>query len=323
MPKVLITQRIFPQIAETLSDVCKVVALDNPLPLSPQKLVQKARDTDAIFCQLTDKFDAKTIESFPRLKIIANMAVGYNNIDVEAATKRGILVTNTPGILTEATADLTWALILAVTRRIPEADTFTRAGKFKIWQYDLFLGSELSGRTLGIAGFGRIGQAVARRAAGFGMNVIYFSSSRREEAEAETGAQKVDLGALLKRSDILSLHVPLTAATKYLIGAKELSQMKKTAYLINTARGPVVDEKALVDALKKKVIAGAGLDVYENEPKLAPNLAKLPNTVLLPHIASATVETRTKMANTAAANLVAFFRGKTPPNCINPQVLQK
>ncbi|MCM8815819.1 MAG: NAD(P)-binding domain-containing protein, partial [Candidatus Omnitrophica bacterium] len=256
----------------------------------------------------------------PDLEVISNLAVGYNNIDVEAATRRKIVITNTPGVLTDATADLAWALLFSVARRVVEADRFTRDGKFRGWLPDLFLGMEITGKTLGVVGAGRIGSNFARKAKCFSMRILYYDKKRNYQLEQDTRALFVDLETLLKESDFISLHVPLLPETRHLIGERELALMKKTAILINTSRGPVVDEKALANALKEKKIWGAGLDVYENEPVIEPELISLDNVVLLPHIASATFETRTKMGIMAAENILAFFRGEIPPNIVNPEV---
>ncbi len=291
--------------------------------LTYNELIKKVRGVDAILCLLNDRIDAKVIANMDKCKVISNYAVGFNNIDVEEATKRGIIVTNTPGVLTDATADLTWALILAVTRRIVEADKFVRKGKFKGWAPMLLLGSELAGKTLGIIGAGRIGTAVGLRAKGFKMKVLYFNLNKNETLEEEVGAKKVSLETLLKNSDIVTIHVPLTPKTKHLIGARELNLMKKGAYLINTSRGEVVDEKALIKALKTGKLAGAGLDVFEYEPFVPKELIELDNVVLTPHIGSATVETRTKMAVVAAENIVKVLSGKIPANVVNPEVLSK
>jgi glyoxylate reductase len=262
------------------------------------------------------------MEAAPRLRCIANYAVGYNNIDLEAATRRGILVTNTPGVLTEATADLAFALLLGIARRVAESDRFLRQGRFKGWKADLLLGSDVYGRTLGIIGFGRIGQAVARRARGFGMTVLYTDARRADSAvEAELHAGFVDLDDLLRRADFVTLHADLNAQTRHLIGERELRLMGPEHYLINAARGPMVDEKALVRALREGWIKGAGLDVYENEPALAEGLADCPNTVLLPHLGSATVTARNDMATTAARNMIDALEGRVPPNLVNPDVL--
>ncbi|MBM4086523.1 MAG: D-glycerate dehydrogenase, partial [Planctomycetes bacterium] len=275
-----------------------------------------------VLCLLTDTIDAEVLDAAKGAKIFANYAVGFNNIDVKAATERGILITNTPGVLTDATADMAWALLFSAARRIVEGDKYTRAGKFKGWSPMLFLGGDITGKTLGIVGAGRIGAAMARRSVGFKMKVLYCDPTRNEELERELGAKQVDMPTLLKESDFVSVHVLLTPATRHLIGEKELGMMKPTGYLINTSRGPVVDEAALVKALEEKKIAGAGLDVYEDEPKLKPGLAKLPNAVIPPHIASATIWTRGKMAEMAATNLVAALKGERPPNLVNPEVLK-
>jgi len=247
--------------------------------------------------------------------------VGYNNVDVKAATGRGVPVTNTPGVLTETTADLAFTLILSVARRVAEGDRMVREGRFQFWAPFLFLGTEVTGKTLGIIGMGRIGKAVARRASGFAMRVLYYNQNRVSPSEEkEFHAEYADMKTLLASADFVSLHVPLNEKTRHLIGSAELALMKPAAFLINTSRGPVVDESALVSALKSGVIAGAGLDVYENEPALAPGLAELTNTVLLPHVGSATLETRTKMAMMATDNLIAGLTGRKPPNLVNPEV---
>lgn len=290
--------------------------------LTYDELVKKVRGVDALLCLLNDKIDAKVIANMDRCKVISNYAVGFNNIDIAEATKRGIVVTNTPGVLTDATADLTWALILAVTRRIIEADKFVRKKKFKGWAPMLLLGTELAGKTLGIIGAGRIGTAVGLRAKGFKMKVLYFNTNRNETLEEELGAKKVSLNTLLKNSDIITIHVPLTPKTRHLIGEREIKLMKKTAYLINTSRGEVIDEKALIKALKNKRIAGAGLDVFEQEPFVPDELLELENVVLTPHIGSATFEARTKMAIVAAENIVKVLTGKIPANVVNPEVLK-
>jgi glyoxylate reductase len=247
--------------------------------------------------------------------------VGFNNIDVKAATERRILVTNTPGVLTETTADLAWALLMATARRVVEADRFVRRGNYKGWGPMLLLGGDVYGKTLGLVGMGRIGCAMARRAIGFNMRVLYNDVNRLSEDEEQAmSVTYADFDVVLRESDFVSLHVPLVPSTRHLIGARELSLMKPTSYLINTSRGPVVDEKALVEALRCRGIAGAGLDVYENEPEMAPGLAQLENAVLLPHIASASVDSRTKMGTMAARNLIAGLAGKLPLNCVNPEV---
>jgi len=275
---------------------------------------------DALLSVLTEQVDEKLLAKAGRLKIVANYAVGYNNIDIAACTQRGIAVTNTPEVLTAATADLAFTLILAVAKRIVEGDNMTRGGNFKGWGPLLLLGSEVSGKTLGIIGAGRIGSAVARRATGFDMKILYHDTKQNSELEKKCDAKFVSLDELLEKSDFISLHVPFNENTRHLINMNRLRQMKTGAYLINTSRGPVVDENALVTALKEEIIAGAGLDVYEEEPLLAPGLIELPNTVLLPHIASSTVETRTKMALMAAENIISIAQGKIPLNILNKEI---
>ncbi len=290
--------------------------------LTREELLQGVRGRDAVLCLLTDTIDAEILDAARGARVFANYAVGFNNVDVAAATERGILVTNTPGVLTDTTADMAWALMFAAGRRIVEADRFTRAGKFEGWGPMLFLGQDITGATLGIVGPGRIGTAVAQRAKGFDMRVLISGPNPSEEILSIADAQ-VSLDELLRESDFVSIHVPLVKDTYHLIGERELRLIKPTAYLINTARGPVVDEKALVAALRDGVIAGAGLDVFEDEPALAPGLAELENVVTAPHIASATNATRSKMATMAAENLLAGLRGETPPNLVNPDALAK
>jgi len=291
--------------------------------LTREELLREVRDRDGVLPLLTDTIDEEVLAAANKAKIFANYAVGFNNVDVAAATRRGIMVTNTPGVLTDATADLTWALLMAAARRIPESERFLRAGKFKGWSPTLFLGADLVGRTLGSVGAGRIGTAVAERSRGFRMRLLYADPVRNETLEKEFGAQRVDLETLLRESDFVSLHVFLDASTRHLIGAPQFKLMKPTAYLINTSRGPVVDEQALVEALKNGEIAGAALDVFENEPELAPGLAELENVVIVPHIASATLWTRARMADIAVDNLLAGLKGERPPNLVNPEVLEK
>ena len=291
--------------------------------LSKEELLEGVKGRDGVLCLLTDTIDEEILSTAQGTKIFANHAVGYNNVDVKAATRLGILVTNTPGVLTDATADLTWALIMATARRIVESDGFIRAGKYKGWGPMLLLGESVTGATLGIVGAGRIGAAVAERSKGFKMKILYADTVPNETIEKDLRAKRVALNELLKQSDFVTLHVPLLPETIHLVGARELGMMKKTAFLINTCRGPVVDEKALVVALQSGRIAGAGLDVYENEPDIEPGLKDLKNVVLLPHIGSATVEARTKMAVMAAENLVAGLKGERPPNLVNPEVLKR
>ncbi len=287
--------------------------------LTKNKLKREIADIDGLLCSLSDKIDGEVISAAKNLKIISNYAVGFDNIDIKFATKKKIMVTNTPGVLTEATADIAWGLIFATARRLIEADKYLRAGKWKRWTPTLLLGYDLYGKTLGIIGMGRIGSAVARRAVGFNMQIIYFSRTPKPEIEKKLGAKFMDLTTLLKEADIVSIHVPLTNETKKMIGKKELNLMKKTAILINTSRGSVIDEQALIEVLKEKKIAAVGLDVYTREPIDAEKnpLVRLENVVLLPHIGSATYETRTKMALIAAKNLILALKGEMPPNLVN------
>ncbi|MBI2193471.1 MAG: D-glycerate dehydrogenase [Planctomycetes bacterium] len=290
--------------------------------LTPSELAARIQGCDGVVCTLNDRIDASVLDAAPTVKVFANYAVGYNNIDVPEATRRKVAITNTPGVLTDATADLAWALLFAAARRVVEADAFMRRGRFKGWSPMLFLGSDITGRTLGIVGAGRIGTAVGLRAKAFRMRVLYASAARRSEAlERETAAQRVALDELLRESDFISVHAPLTDRTFHLIGRPQIEQMKPGAILINTARGPIVDEDALVEALRSRRIAAAGLDVFEDEPAMKPGLADLPNVVVLPHIGSATIGTRTRMAMMAAENLLAVLRGHRPPNLVNPEIL--
>jgi glyoxylate reductase len=294
-------------------------------PPPKTEMVRKARDVDALVTLLSDKIDAEVFDAAPKLKIVAQMAVGFDNIDVAEATRRGIYVTNTPGVLTETTADFAWALLMAVARRVVEADKYVRSGQWKVsWHPSMLLGRDVYGATLGIVGAGRIGTAVARRAKGFNMKILYYDVvPMPPEIEKELGAKRVDLDTLLRESDFVSIHVPLIKETYHLINEEKLKLMKKTAYLINNSRGAVVDEKALYKALKKGWIAGAALDVFEQEPTPLDNpLLKLDNVVVAPHISSASYETRSRMAEMVAENLVAFFDGKTPPNLVNPDVVK-
>lgn len=322
--KVLVTGRLPHVILSRLEKECEVVINRHDKPMHREEILSNIGDKDGLLCMITDRIDKNLIISAPRLKIIANYGVGFNNIDVEAATEKGIPVTNTPRVLTDATADLAMALILASGRRLVEGDRRTRAGQFRYWAPFHFLGHEITGKTLGIIGFGRIGKAVAKRAAGFDMKVIYYNRRRLESSEEEVlNVEYVDFNNLLKEADFVSLHVPLSPHTVHLIGSDELKKMKPSAYLINTSRGSVVDEKALLEALNNAEIQGAGLDVYENEPDLTPGLSDLENATLLPHMGSSTVETRTKMAFMAAENLLAGLKGKIPPNCLNCSDLYK
>ena len=318
---VFITRQIPEEGIKLLKKYCQTVEV-NPYdrPLSYDELLRQVKGRDAILTMLSDRIDAYLISESNGLKVIANYAVGYDNIDIKAATAKGIVVTNTPGVLTDSTADMAWALLFAITRRIVEGDRLTRAGKFVGWAPMLLLGGDIVGKTLGIVGAGRIGTAMTMRARGWYMKVLYTTQSNRNVVLEEIlGAKRVDLETLLKESDFISIHTPLSEKTKHLIGTKELSLMKKTAYLINTARGAVIDEEALVIALRNKQIAGAGLDVYEEEPKLKPGIAELDNVVLAPHLGSATIEARTKMSVIAAENIIAVLNGQKPNNCVNPE----
>lgn len=291
--------------------------------LSKGEIIKGLQGKDGLLCLLTDPIDKDVIDSESKLRMIASYAVGYNNIDVGAATNRGIPVSNTPGVLTDATAEMAWALLFSVARRIVEGDGFSRSGKFKGWGPMLMHGQDVSNKTLGLIGAGRIGTAFALKSKGFNMDVLYVDERVNETLERELGAEKVNIHQLLEKSDYISLHVPLNKSTHHMIGEKELKMMKKNSVLINTSRGPVIDEKTLVKALEEKWIFGAGLDVYENEPEITEDLKKLDNVVLQPHSASATVESRTKMAIMAAENMVAGLKGEIPPNCINQEVFKK
>jgi glyoxylate reductase len=320
---VLVTGNLPVSVLDNLKREFQVEIHAEDRPMSRSKLLHSIHDKVGLLSMITDDINEEFLDHAPKLIMVANMAVGYNNIDLDAATRRGILVSNTPGVLTEATADLAFALILGAARRIAEGDRMVREGRFRFWAPFHFLGGEVSGKTIGIIGMGRIGKAVARRARGFQMPILYFSRNPLEKIEEEElNAKYVTLNALLGESDFISLHIPLSSNTRHFISEKEFALMKLTAFLINTSRGPVVDEKALLCALKNGVIAGAGIDVYENEPDITPGLEKLNQVLLLPHVGSATLETRTKMAAMAAENLLAGLRGVTPPNLINPEVLR-
>lgn len=323
-PKIYVTRRIPQPGLDILAEVFEVEVNPYDRVVTREELIAGVKGKDALLCLLTDKIDAEVMDAEPRLKVIANYAVGFDNVDVAAATRRGIPITNTPGVLTDTTADLAFTLLLATARRVVEADKFMRAGKYQGWAPMLFLGQDIHHKTLGIVGFGRIGQAVAERASGFHMRILYSDSKRASgEIENKYNAEFRELADLLRESDFVSLHVPLTESTYHLISDEEFDLMKKTAILVNTSRGPVVDEKALVRALKAGKIAGAGLDVYEREPQCEPELKELDNVIMVPHIASASVETRTKMATMAAENAVAVIRGEIPPNLVNPEVWEK
>lgn len=287
-------------------------------------IIEKAKNVDVLVSLLSDKIDVEVFNAAPKLKIVSQLAVGFDNIDITEATKRGIYVTNTPEVLTDTTADFAWSLLMAVARRVVEADKYVRTGKWKVgWHPAMLQGRDVYGATIGIVGAGRIGYAMAKRATGFGMKILFYDVIPRPEIERDLGAKKVDLDTLLKEADFVSLHVPLMKETHHLMNAEKLKLMKKTAYLINNARGPVVDEKALYEALKEGRIAGVGLDVFEQEPTSVDNpLLKLDNVVVAPHISSASYETRSEMSKMVADNLVSFFDGKKPPNLVNADVMK-
>lgn len=319
MGKVYVTRQLPAGGLDCLAAEHQVDINPHDRPLTRRELLAVVREYEAVICLLSDAIDAEVIQAAKgRVRIFANYAVGYDNIDIAAAAQAGIFVANTPGVLTEATADIAWALLLAAARHIVAADQFTRSGKFKGWHPTAFLGRDLSGATLGIVGAGRIGQATARRAKGFNMEILYYNRSRREEFEAECGARRADLRTLLATSDFVSVHLPLTPETRGLLAASHLALMKPTAVLVNTARGPVVDEACLARMLASGRLAAAGLDVYAEEPKIHPALLGLENVVLLPHIGSASWQTRLKMANMAAANVLAVLAGGQPLNPVLP-----
>jgi len=321
-PKVLATRPLFPAAQKILDASCEVDYWTQPERISKEELLRRIADKEGLVCLLTEKVNEELLAAAPKLRIAANVAVGYDNITLADCTKRGVAATNTPGVLDETTADFAWTLLMAVARRLGEGEALARSGKWAGWDLDQLVGADVWGKTLGLVGFGRIGRAVARRASGFQMKAIYHDSVRVPlDVERGFHAEYRDLSALLAEADFVSLHVPLLPETHGLFNAKTFSQMKPTSFLINTARGPVVDEAALVQALENKQIAGAALDVYENEPKIHPGL-KRPNVVLAPHIASASLETRTKMACMAAENVVALFKGRRPANILNPEVLK-
>ena len=321
--KIFITRKIPEPGLELLRNEHTIDVYPHDRVPTKEEIIKGIRGKEGLLCLLSDTIDEEIIKSEPNLKMIANYAVGYNNIDIDIATKKGIPVSNTPGVLTDTTAEMAWALLFSVTRRTVEGDSFTRAGKFIGWAPMLMLGQDVTNKTLGIIGAGRIGTAFGLKSKGFNMDVLYVDARVNNILEQEVKAKKVELVELLKKSDFISVHVPLTDETYHLIGEEELKMMKKNAVFINTSRGPVVDEKALVKALTEKWIFGAGLDVYEHEPKVTEELKKLNNVVLQPHSASATFETRSKMAIIAAENMIAGLKGEVPPNCVNPEVFDK
>lgn len=315
-PTLFLTRELPPIVMEKLHDYFQVTWNREDRILTKSELLAE-NNKEALLCLLTDQIDVDVIEANPSCKVISNYAVGYNNIDVSTASKYKIPVCITPGVLTETTADLAWALLMAVARRLIEADRYTREGKWNGWGPMLFLGNDIHSKTIGIIGMGRIGKAVARRAKGFGMRILYTSNKPEVDIDQEVDAERVELDELLQQSDFISLHCPFKPQTKHLIGRREIGLMKKTAILINTARGPIVDEKALLEALAGKSIAGAGLDVFEEEPKILKGICDLNNVVVAPHIGSATLETRTKMGILAVENAIAIFQGKEPHAIVN------
>ncbi len=318
--KILVTRRLPEKAFALLKSHFEIDCYDSEEAMPREELLKRVADKDGLLCLLTEKVDAELLSRAPGLKAVATISVGFDHIDLKACSDRGIAVTHTPGVLTETTADFAWALLLACARRVVEGDRFLRTGRYKAWGLTLLLGADVHGKALGIVGFGRIGQAVARRASGFGMRVLYHDSKRAEAGvEAALGVRSVNLPELLRRSDFVTLHASLGLGSAHLIGEKEIALMKPGAFLINTARGPLVDEAALVKALKEGRLAGAGLDVYEKEPELAPGLAELSNVVLAPHMASASVETRTRMASLAAEGLLdVLIHGRRPAHMANP-----
>ncbi|MDQ3060868.1 MAG: D-glycerate dehydrogenase [Pseudomonadota bacterium] len=323
LPKILIARAIFPEVIARLEQHFDVESNQTDAVWSKADLIARLRDKQGAFTTSGERIDAEVLAACPQLKICANMAVGYNNFDVAAMTAAGVLATNAPDVLTETTADFGFALLMATARRITESEHFLRAGKWTTWRYDLFAGADIHGTTLGILGMGRIGQGIARRGAhGFGMKVIYHNRSRLDAAlEAQCRAAYVSKDELLATADHLVLVLPYSPASHHTIGAAELARMKPSATLVNIARGGIVDDAALAEALRNKTIAAAGLDVFEGEPQVYPDLLTVPNVVLTPHIASATMPTRLAMASLAADNLIAFFTGKKPLTPLNPAVL--
>lgn len=320
--EVLISKHIYQEAVDYLASRARVDYHDSDDGLPGDDLRARLAGKDGLVCQLTDRIDAALLGAAPSVKVVSNVAVGFDNIDVAAATERGIVVTNTPGVLTNTTADLAFALILGAGRRLGEAERYLRAGRFKQWRIDLLTGWDVWQATLGIFGMGRIGQAVARRGRGFDMRVLYYDPFRQsEELERQLGIEYASKEEVLAQADFLSLHCALTPETRHLLGAAEFEAMKPTAVLVNTSRGPVVDEAALAAALKRGSIAAAGLDVFENEPEVHPDLLACENALIVPHIASASVATRTRMCLMAAENMAAGLAGERPPNIVNPDVL--
>lgn len=322
-PKILATRPLFPAARAILDAHFDVEYWTVPERISRAELLKRVADKEALVCLLTEKVDQQLLDAAPKLRIAATVSVGFDNIDVPACTRRGVAATHTPGVLDETTADFAWTLLMAIARRLLEGDAWMRSGTWPGWDLDQLLGGDVWGKTLGILGFGRIGRGVARRALGFRMRVLYSDAVRAPiDAERDLHAEFVDRDRLFRESDFISIHVPLLPDTRHLISKENLEKMKPTAYLINTSRGPVVDEAALVNALENRRIAGAALDVYENEPKVHLELIPRKDVILAPHIASASVDTRTRMAVMAANNVVAMFDGRRPPNALNADALE-
>ena len=321
-PKALATRPLFLPARAILDQQCDVEYWTAAERISRSELLTRVADKDALVCLLTEKVDEELLAVAPKLRIAATVSVGYDNIDVAACTRRKVIATNTPGVLDDTTADFAWTLLMAISRRLVEGDAWVRAGTWPGWDLDQLLGGDVHGKTLGIVGIGRIGRGVARRAQGFNMRVLYTDQARiSPQLEEELHVEYQPIDALLRESDFVTLHVPLLHDTRHLISSAEFEKMKRSAYLINTARGPVVDENALVDALERRLIAGAALDVYEREPHVHPGLIARKDVILAPHLASASIETRTKMAVMAATNVAALFEGRCPPNGLNVEAL--
>jgi glyoxylate reductase len=320
--KVFVTRPLFPEARKILDETCDAEYWSRPERIPREELLRRVKEKEGLVCLLTEAVNEELLRNAPKLRIASNVAVGFDNLDVAACTRRNVVATNTPGVLDETTADFAWTLMMAVARRIGEGEALARSGRWTGWDLDQLVGTDVWGKTLGVVGFGRIGRAMARRASGFQMKVIYYDQVRvAEEVEKELHAEYRDLNSLLAEADFVSVHVPLLPETRGMFSGPKFHRMKPTAFFINTSRGAVVEENGLVAALEAGKIAGAALDVYENEPFILPGL-KRANVVLAPHIASASLETRTKMACIAAENVTALFRGQAPPNMLNPEVLK-
>jgi glyoxylate reductase len=321
--KVFVTRPLFPEARKILDETCDAEYWSRPERIPREELLRRVKEKEGLVCLLPEAVNEELLRNAPKLRIASNVAVGFDNLDIAACTRRNVVATNTPGVLDETTADFAWTLMMAVARRIGEGEALARSGRWTGWDLDQLVGTDVWGKTLGVVGFGRIGRAMARRASGFQMKVIYYDQVRvAEEVEKELHAEYRDLNSLLPESDFVSVHVPLLPETRGMFSGPKFHRMKPTAFFINTSRGAVVEENGLVAALEAGKIAGAALDVYENEPFILPGL-KRANVVLAPHIASASLETRTKMACIAAENVTALFRGQAPPNMLNPEVLKE